>query len=361
MQISKSGSTNDLFMEELKKRLPVREAEKKDEKGADGEKGEPGKKEVPTEEVQLKEDRDEKDQKAEADGITEKQLPENGDRKNEDKKDEKPLPEKQLEESRKEAKAATPNTKAEGITEGRLNNASKDLYPHRNPKAHERTGEKRPINALREELGVHSDIAKRERYEKAYKGQSTEKRSIDKDPGSQLTNEKTKIKGFNLRTVKEAKDKLAQGYVLYKQATLEKMAEVESLDASMAEIMKTAQIEKRAYSNDEMAKIMALKVRKTELLKTAITMWDMKLKDKADEASRRADELTKEADSLKTIEAYQKAAYAERYASNEHGHASAVSEEEGREEQRQYHKAKQVEHNNKYNEHWKHKPKVSMW
>jgi hypothetical protein len=266
MQISKIHSTNDLFMEELKKRLPVKEAERKDEKGADGEKGEDGKKEVPTEEVQLKENREEKDQKAEADGITEKQLPEKGDRKNEDK-DEKPLPEKQLEESRKEAKAATPNTKIEGITEGRLNSASKDLYPHRNPKAHERTGEKRPINALREELGVHSDIAKRERYEKAYKGQTSEKRSIDKDPGSQLTNEKTKIKGFNLKTVKEAKDKLVQGYVLYKQATLEKMAEVEFLDASMTEIMKTAQIEKRQYTNDEMAKIMAFKVRKTELLK----------------------------------------------------------------------------------------------
>jgi len=258
MQIQKSGRTNDLFANELSRLIPKKAV--KD----DGD--------MPREET-LEKDREEKGQKAEADKITELQLPEAGERK------EDPVEqtfEGQLQESRKESRVAAPNADKQGITEARLNDAEKTLYPHRNPEAHERTGEKRPVNALREEMGNASDEAKRERWEKAYKRQKSETRVLDEDIGSQLTNEKTTLKkAFNLKARKlSVLVGRCQKYIDYKDATegnvktasMDKFAEVKILDESMFEIIETVKKEGRPMNEDEMAKIAAMKERKTALL-----------------------------------------------------------------------------------------------
>lgn len=175
-QIQKAGRANDLFMEQLAKLMPKKaETEAKVE-------------ETPKEE-QLEKDREEKGQEAEADKITETQLKDAGERKDEPIHD---LPEKQLEKSRSASRNAAPNAKGEGITEQRLNEASKDSFPHRNEKAWKRTENKRPINALREEMGNASDEAKRERYEKA--NTSGKKRLVDEDISSQKTNKTAQVK-----------------------------------------------------------------------------------------------------------------------------------------------------------------------
>lgn len=254
MQISRSGRANDLFLEELAKRMP---------KTAETE----AKVEDTPKETQLAEDRKDKDQKAEADATTEKQLPEAGER------EDKPvleLPEKQLEKSREASRAAAKNADMQGITEERLNDADKSAYPHRNEKAHERTGDKRPINALREELGSASDEAKRDRQEKA--DTSGPPRLVDQDVGSQLTNPKTEVKAFNLKKKKVAAQQVCSDYLSYKNdelvktAGMDKFAEVRELDEVMTQIMETAQNEKRALSHEDMAKIVALKDRKSALL-----------------------------------------------------------------------------------------------
>lgn len=94
-----------------------------------------------------------------------------GERGSEEKieKQQQQLPEGQLSDKRKEAQAAAPNADLQGITEKRLDNAKTVAYPHRNEKAWKRTGDKRPINALREEMGEQSDEARVERYDKACK------------------------------------------------------------------------------------------------------------------------------------------------------------------------------------------------
>lgn len=248
MQIQKSGKANDTFLDELKRLMPVK-AEAKSE--------------TPKEE-QLEKDRDEKKQEAETD-LMEVQL--DSDRKD-DPKDE--TFEGQLEKNRKESKAAAPNVDKEGITEQRLNEASKETYPHRNPKAHERTGEKRPINALREEMGNASDEAKRERHDKAMSAQKAEKSILDEDVGSQMTNKKA----FNLKGKKTAALEACKDYLMYKNAEAEKQsrfAEVEELDVVMSGIMEKGQ--KEALNQDDLAKIAALKIRKSELLKVA--MWPL--------------------------------------------------------------------------------------
>ena len=235
MQIQKSGKANDLFLDELKKRMTVA----KDENPST---------ETPMDE-QLADERKDKDEKAEADAPFEGQLKE----VRKDSKEEPALYEKMLEEHRK-AEASV------GVTEKLLNDDSQDGYPHRNPDAYERTGDKRPINALPEELGNASDDAKRTRYEKA--NTSGDKRALDKDVGSQKT-----IKAFNLRQTKEA----CYEYLSYKAggikaAASEKFAEVRNLDEVMAGILEKAQDEKRDLSQDEIARIFALKQRKSEIL-----------------------------------------------------------------------------------------------
>ena len=254
MQIHKSGRSNDLFLNELQKNLDPKTAAPKDDL------------ETPKEEI-LQEERDEKGQKPEADKITETQLPEAGERKDEPATE---LMEGQLDKSRKEARAATPNADKEGTTEERLNSAEKSLYPHRNPEAYKRTGNKRPINALREEMGNASEDAKRERYDKAYNAQKSEKRVLDEDVGSQMTNKKA----FNFKKTKVAAIEKCQSYIAYKDslesntktASVDKFAEVKALDGEMTEIMALAQNEKRDLSHDDLAKIAALKERKSQLL-----------------------------------------------------------------------------------------------
>jgi len=252
MQIQRSDRANDLFLTELARLMP-KEATKDD-------------KDTPKEEM-LEKDRKEKGQEAEADKTTETQLPEAGERK--DDPPEQTF-EGQLEENRKDKKAAAPNSDKQGITEERLNTAEKTTYPHRNPEAHERTGNKRPINALREEMGNASDEAKRERYEKAAKAGKKEKRILDEDIGKQKT------LSFNLKSTKTAAIEACKDYIAYKDATegtvktaANKFSEISEVDTYLAEIMETAQQEARPYSHDELAKIAALKIRKSELLKVA--------------------------------------------------------------------------------------------
>ena len=252
MQIQKSGRTNELFMSELQKKMA---------------KVDP----TSSKEEQLQQDRTEKKQEAEADAITEKQLPEKGERKG-DTEQVQQVMEGQLSDSRKEAKPATPNIKAEGITEQRLNQATKSLYPHRNPQAHERTGDKRPINALEGEMGKQSDQSKRERYEKARQAGEKTKRVLDEDIGSQLSNSKTEIKSFNFSKMRrEGSEPKMASYISYRKAlagkeSIEKFAEVKGLDDCMTEIMQAAQKENRIMTEDEMAKISAFKQRKNTLL-----------------------------------------------------------------------------------------------
>jgi hypothetical protein len=251
MQIQKSGRANDLFMNELQKKMAQTGPDNKQK------------------EEQLQEDRDDKGQKAEADAITEQQLPEKDERKDEPVQQ---TMEGQLVDNRKESKAAAPNADKEGIVEQRLNQATKSLYPHRNPQAHERTGDKRPINALPAELGKQSDEAKRERYEKARQGGEKTPRALDKDIGSQMSTPKTEIKAFNFHQMRrEAKEVHTDRYVEYRLAQagkgkIEQFAEVKELDDCMTEIMQTAQKENRNLNEDEMAKIAALKQSKSEKL-----------------------------------------------------------------------------------------------
>lgn len=245
--IQRSGRTNELFAEELKKRLPAVQAEEKDTPNKDIEK-------------QLADDRKDKSQEAVTEGTHEVQL--DSDRKG---PEEPALYEKLLEGHREKEAGA--------ITEKRLNDApAGGLYPHRNPKAHERTGDKRPINALPEELGSASDKAKRERYEKAAKG--GEPRLLDENVGEQLTNEKTTIKAFNRSQQKTAEIARFKGYVAYKDSTdggiktasQDKFAEVKKLDTMMSSIMEIAQASNRALNDDERAQIAAMKIRKSSLL-----------------------------------------------------------------------------------------------
>lgn len=250
MQISRSGRANDGFLDNLAKLMPKQASDE-------------------PKEMQLEQDRAEKLQKAEADGTTEKQLPEAGERKDEK---EAQTYEGRLEESRMAAKAAAPNADKEGITEQRLNDASKESYPHRNEKAYKRTGEKRPVNALREEMGNASDADKNERYEKANK--AGDKRIVDQDVGAQLTNPKTQIKAFNLKQTKMAAQAPYAEYIAYKNeteggvkmASLDNFTEVRELDSLMSDVMAAAQKANRALTEDEIAKISALKLRKTAIL-----------------------------------------------------------------------------------------------
>jgi hypothetical protein len=213
-------------------------------------------------EEQLASDRDEKGQEAMTEPL-QVQL----------KEDRKPEPqalyEKMLEDHRNNASSGNGNVKLEGVTEKRLNDASTSAYPHRNEKAYKRTGEKRQINALPEELGNASDDAKRERYEKARKAQGSEKRILDDDVGSQLTNKKA----FNLRRTKLAATVSCTNYISYKDETCGntrtaggRFAEVKRLDSIMSSIMEDSQKHNRLLTEDEIAQIAAMKQRKTALL-----------------------------------------------------------------------------------------------
>ena len=160
----------------------------------------------------------------------------------------------------------SPNQTAEGVMEKRLNDASKANYPHRNEDAWERTGEKRPVNALDEEMGSAGDASKVKRYEA--KSKPGESRVVDKDVGKQRT-------AFNLKRKLEAaalaKEQESVGdYLVYKDQASPwaiELQEVKQLDSTMTTIL--AESSGRSLTKDEMAKIAALKSRKSELLKVA--------------------------------------------------------------------------------------------
>lgn len=242
MQIHKSGRSNSDFLDSLESKMKEVNAQTMDS---------------PKEE-QLAADRDEKSQKANTTDPLEVQI---GD----DRKGGESLPyEKLLQDSRKESKAAAPNIDMTGTIEKRMNEASQEAFPHRNPKAHERTGEKRPINALPEEIGNASDAAKNKRYEKSNtRGPKT---ILEKDIGEQKT-----IKSFNLREQKKAQMEQCKGYLEYKRESegnvkvaSERFAEAKKIDAIMASIME--QSASRHLAEDEMAQIDVLKRRKSTLL-----------------------------------------------------------------------------------------------
>ena len=156
---------------------------------------------------------------------------------------------------------------AVGTTEARLNRADRKPYPHRNPDAWARTGEKRPVNSLREEMGEASDPAKRERYEKAIQAQPTTKRVVDKDQGSQLP-----FKPFNSRGKRVAALEPYNGYLAYRAAgeVGEKntpFAEVASLDLAISRLVSAAAAKNRPLSEDEQAAVGAMKNRKTAVLR----------------------------------------------------------------------------------------------
>lgn len=169
------------------------------------------------------------------------------------------LHEKMLGDSREGAKETT--------TEGLLN-AANGSYPHRNEKAWSRTKEKRPINALPEEMGKASDEGKVDRYEKASK--PGEKRVVDKDVGSQR-------KAYNRKRVLQARNQaeaeaMVGDYLKYKSSSSHwaiHMNEAKKLDAMMADIMSAAAA--RQLNDNEKAQIEALKRRKSDVLKVAGT------------------------------------------------------------------------------------------
>ena len=176
------------------------------------------------------------------------------------------LPEKQLDKVREAA--AVP------LVEKRLDDAPKTgLYPHRNEKAWLRTEQKRPINALDEEIGKMGDQSKLDRYKKAEEASLSQKpdRVVDKGIGQQMEGDATRIKaaqskadaGVPAFNLKHASKKFA-GYVEYKGG--KQVVEAAKLDSLMGDILSQAQDEKRKLTEDEMAKVAAMKLRKSEIL-----------------------------------------------------------------------------------------------
>lgn len=162
------------------------------------------------------------------------------------------------------------NTALQGTTQARLEKASTDSYPHRNPEAWERTGDKRPINNLPSEMGEASDEARLKRWRKAEdkaKKQEPE-RVVDKDVGEQRPDRKY-LKSFNSRRRKNAR-KYAKyvDYIVYKAGSgnvwNSRMAKVKKIDAELESIMA-----KQNLGQADRSKITALKERKWELLRMA--------------------------------------------------------------------------------------------
>jgi hypothetical protein len=172
------------------------------------------------------------------------------------------------EKNLREQDVKSANADLQGTTEKRLDGASKDAYPHRNEEAFERTGDKRPVNALTEEMGKAGDDAERKRYEEASsKAQTDPKRILDKDIGEQLTLDHPK-KSFNMRKAKVGEVTAAcMGYLAYKDSRPEKWdryASVRGLDAELGAIMSA--IEVRPLTKAELAKVDELKAKKAEML-----------------------------------------------------------------------------------------------
>jgi len=176
---------------------------------------------------------------------------------NDNRKDEK---EDLLIENLLRAKKPAGNAALDGVTERRLNNASKDLYPHRNEDAWKRTKDKRPVNALNEEMGEAGDEGKQKRWEEAQK----------KAPS---LNEKA-VAGFNQKRASEEK-RMKQAeqdigtYLKYrtiKNPSSPNLKEARKLDEELSSLLLAASMENRTLTTDEMKKIDDLKKAKTQIL-----------------------------------------------------------------------------------------------
>lgn len=185
-----------------------------------------------------------------------------------DRKEDKEMVQQTIEKNlRDQKRVGAPNQDATGLVEKRLNEAKQTLYPHRNDEAWARTGEKRPINALPEEMGKSSDDKKRERWNTANK--SGAKRALDKDVGKQLDLPKTTIQdkaAFNLRSTKVAALKPYEGYLAYRSSTAggwsDKFASVREIDAKVQEILS----KNASLSKPQQDEIDALKSKKASIL-----------------------------------------------------------------------------------------------
>jgi hypothetical protein len=236
--IQKTGKVNDLFAEELAKRMGKKAA-------------------LESTETRLDEQR--KDMNREPLGkTTEQGLGAKGSDRTgvED-------PPSTVEKKLVDKKLPTENSKLQGITEKRLDTASTTPYPHRNPEAWERTGDARPVNNLPAEQGEASDEKRAERFEKSDKAAKEKKeRILDKDVGKQLTNKKA----FNLKAIENEK-KYAKyvPYLRHKGGSgpySTRVAELKSIDVKLSSIME----QKRELTAEEQKNVAELKTRKSVLL-----------------------------------------------------------------------------------------------
>jgi len=157
------------------------------------------------------------------------------------------------------------NAKLTGLVERRLDTASTTPYPHRNPDAWERTGDKRPVNNLEPEQKDASDEKRAERFEKSDKAAQEGKRLLDQNVGKQMTNKKA----FNLKAAKNS-EKYAQyaNYLNYKSgsgAFSNRNVKVKEIDEKLAKIMS----QKRELDQEEQKQVLTLKAEKSDLLKLA--------------------------------------------------------------------------------------------
>jgi hypothetical protein len=166
------------------------------------------------------------------------------------KKEDLPLPEARLADY---SAKNSPNQGTQGLPEKRLDRASKDAYPHRNPEAWERTGDQRQINSLPAELPGSSDKEKRERWEQAYNKSKATKRVVDEDVGKQKTIAAVKL--YN--------------YVQYKddpEDSKRRYSSVVELDSKLAGIMAKASSENRFLTKEEQQEVIRVKAEKSKLL-----------------------------------------------------------------------------------------------
>jgi len=152
------------------------------------------------------------------------------------------------------------NAALKGTTEERLNKASKEDYPHRNEDAWKRTGDKRPVNALNEEMGEGGDEGKLKRWEQAQKAAP----GLDQDI----------VAGYNQkRASEESKLRKFQGdvgtYLAYRKATnpwSPNLKEAKKIDQEIVSVLKTAFESNRSMTKEEMEKVANLKKAKTKIL-----------------------------------------------------------------------------------------------
>jgi hypothetical protein len=166
------------------------------------------------------------------------------------KKEDLPLPEARMKDY---SAKNSPNQGTQGLTEKRLDRASKEAYPHRNPDAWERTGDQRPINALPEELPGSSDKEKKERWEQAYNKSKATKRVLDEDIGKQKTIEASKL----------------NNYVQYKddpEDAKRRYSSILELDAKLSGIMSKASDENRFLTKEEAEEVLRVKAAKSRML-----------------------------------------------------------------------------------------------